>query len=69
MEYSFSYSSNSSLNALCSRNHLFWKQRTIVRGTWCAQGDDLRTFLAEFVSILPQTKIPTQIEVLIYREL
>jgi hypothetical protein len=32
---------------------------------WRAQGDDLRTFLAEFVSILPQAKIPTQIEALI----
>jgi hypothetical protein len=36
---------------------------------WRAQGDDFRTFLAEFVSILPQAKIPTQIEALIYRDL
>ena len=24
---------------------------------WCAQGDDLRTFLAEFVSIRPQAEV------------
>jgi len=36
---------------------------------WRAQGDDHRTFLAEFVSILPQSKIPAQIEALIYGDL
>jgi len=33
---------------------------------WCAQVDDLRTFLAEFVAIRPQAEIPTQIEALIH---
>jgi hypothetical protein len=25
---------------------------------WCAQGDDLRTFLTEFVAALPQIELP-----------
>jgi hypothetical protein len=36
---------------------------------WCAKGDDLRTFLAEFVSIRLQAEVPTQIEALIYWDL
>jgi hypothetical protein len=28
-----------------------WK---LVRREWCAQGDDFRTFLANFVAALPQ---------------
>jgi hypothetical protein len=39
------------------------------QGRWCAQGVDLRTFLAEFASILPAAKITTQIEALIDRDL
>jgi hypothetical protein len=42
------------------------KPKLFLWGTWCAQGDDLRTFLAEFVSIRPQAEVPTQIEALIY---
>ncbi len=26
---------------------------------WCAQGDDFRTFLKEFVSSVPQVELPT----------
>ncbi len=29
-----------------------------TKAEWCAQGDDLRTFLGELVSNLPQTPFP-----------
>jgi hypothetical protein len=43
-------------------------EESVPAKQWRAQGDDLRTFLAELVSILPQAKIPTQIEALIDRD-
>jgi hypothetical protein len=32
-----------------------------VSEKWCAQGDDFRTFLAEFVSSLPPTDLLTEL--------
>jgi hypothetical protein len=57
--------------------HICAYMPTLIDGTgrkskWRAQGDDLRTFLAEFLSILPQARIPIQsiqFEALIYRDL
>jgi hypothetical protein len=37
---------------------LFSRKSSIYKEKWRAQGDDLRTFLNEFVSGLPQVEIP-----------
>jgi hypothetical protein len=50
------------MRTLGKNARIYWEK-------WRAQEDDLRTFLAEFVSILPQAKSPTQIEALINRDL
>jgi hypothetical protein len=31
------------------------------KNKWCAQGDDFRTFLSDFVAVLPHIEIPAEL--------
>ncbi len=51
MEVARRTSTDTRFQVLFENMHFYWEK-------WCAQGDDFRTFLGEFVASLPQVEFP-----------